>query len=163
MRDEQATEFRSLLAYATTGEAKYAKGWSLGCFGETQVLQALRAATTDVEFTYVDVGANKGESMSTVLELWGDLGVKFVMEQADGGPACGVVDVTPSIYAIEPGPGNLELLHTLRSKMPQKIAQSMHIEQMAMSASGSGWACMQGDESKGNEVAAIDRSADAAA
>ena len=83
-------------------------------------------------FTYVDIGANKGESLSTVLKYWVDIVEHFALEESTKLPACGFNRRTPVIFAVEPMSANVELLKKLRTKLPKAVQNSIYIDHAAM-------------------------------
>jgi FkbM family methyltransferase len=150
LRTAQAGEFTKLLKYALTH--KQTKGWCFGCFSEESVLPPLNSIRPAKDFVYLDVGANKGQSISSVLGLFTDVSFHFVMELSKKGPACAFDMTVPTVYAVEPGPGNIELLNTLKSRLPKLVGDGIIVAHGALSSS-TGTMCMSGSQERGNERA----------
>ena len=87
--------------------------------------------------------------------MWTDIVFQFVADLSnDEKPACGFDTTVPRIYALEPGPGNVNLLNQLKKKLPKKVQKSLFIEQLAMS-NRTGTACMAGSTAPGTELASL--------
>lgn len=156
-RDANAADFRALHDWVVASAATHGGGWSFGCYSEESVLPALWSVAPAKDLVYVDVGANKGQSLASVLRLWTDVSFHFVMALSDKPPACFFDMTVPRIYAVEPGAGNIELLNELKTRLPTAVAEGISVEHAALSGD-TGFACMQGDQGRGNERATIDPS-----
>jgi FkbM family methyltransferase len=151
MADRQRDHFKQLWNFVVNNQKQ---GWSFGCYGEESVLPAVWHVRPSKDFVYVDVGANKGQSLATVLNLWTDVSFHMVMESSKKPPACFFDMKVPKIYAVEPGPGNVGLLNGLKSRLPKLVGQQLEVHHLAMSAS-TGTVCMAGSQEAGNERATI--------
>jgi len=148
-REATVSEFERLLEYWKFHNDRGCD--SFGCWSEVSVLPALWIITGQYpKFTYVDIGANKGESISAVLKYWVDLTEHFALEVSTKPPACGFDPSTPIIYAIEPMSANVNLLHKLVAKLPKTIQKAFHIEHAAMGLE-TGETCMTGENTAGDE------------
>jgi FkbM family methyltransferase len=144
-------EFKELLKYWTEVRNNYNGCNSFGCWGEVSVLPGLwTVAGGKRDMVYVDVGANKGESLSTVLKYWIDIGEHFVMEKSAKGPACSFDPTTPIIYALEPLPANIKLLYYFKTKMPQTVQKNLNVVHAAV-GNVDGQSCFKADDFAGNE------------
>lgn len=136
---------------------------NLGLLSEMAVLPALHAVfPTDRRFTYVDIGANVGQSSALVLHLFGrpllerlELGVGDYKWEAEH-------TYQPDVYSVELIAANVVSLNQLRDELPPMLKEHYRVLEFGIS-NRTTTLCVEGSGVLGNQQARVHVGGDASA
>lgn len=132
-------------------------GFNLGAYSEENLIPTLWAVMPHVEqMVYIDIGANRGQSSSMIIDFWGNplQHLSEELEGVHGSTIFGEPLQEPVVVAIDMNIENVKLLNTLKEGVPKSMRSNLHIVHAAIS-DHDGETCFQGDLVAGNQLGSM--------